>query len=64
MLVFLTRFCEQLPSNLLYGSYTPTSNLPKVKVHSTDSVWLGGGGGGGSSVLLETIFCRTSTLCI
>ncbi len=51
------------PSNLLSGSTPPT--FPPSQCQSAvykDSVWLGGGEG--CWVLLETIFCRSLTLCI
>jgi hypothetical protein len=51
------------PSLWFTSPFTPP--LPKVKVQYTQTVcgWLGGGGGGGYLVVLETIFCRSLTLC-
>jgi hypothetical protein len=53
ILVFSIQLCEQLP---LWPSLLFTSPLPKSKYGTldTDNVW----------VVLETIFCRSLTLCI
>ncbi len=55
MLVFSTQLCELLPSNLLSGSILPPPQPPSL-CQSTVC--------GGCWVLLETIFCRSLTLCM
>ncbi len=59
--VVSTPLCEL---NLLWFTSPTPPPLPKVKVQRTvytDSVWLGGGEG--CWVVLETIFCKSLTLC-
>jgi hypothetical protein len=41
---------------------SPPLPVSKYSIYSTNSVWPGGGGG--CWVLLETMFCRSLTLCI
>ncbi len=64
MLVFSTQLCglysPMLPSLLLSGYHSLLSQCQSTVY--TDIVWLWGGGG--CWVVLETIFCRSFTLCI
>ncbi len=57
---FSTSFVNYYASKLLSGSTLPPPFLCQSTVH-TDSVWYRGGG---CWILLETIFCRSVTLCI
>jgi hypothetical protein len=58
---FRPSFVSCCPSKLLSGS-TPPSPVSKYIIYIIYSVWMGGGGG--CRVLLETIFCKSLTLCV
>jgi hypothetical protein len=57
---FRPSFVSSCPANLFFGSTLPS--FPCQSIVYTDSVWLGGGVG--CRVVLETIVCRSLTLCI
>ncbi len=64
---FRTSFLINCPSNLLPGSPTPLPPFPlpvlKYSIKFTYREWVAGRGWG-CWLLLETIFCRSLTLCI
>ncbi len=62
LLVFSTQLCEPLTFCVVHLLSLPPSHSQRTLY--TDSVWLGGVWGGGCWVVLETIFCRSLTLCI
>ncbi len=62
LLVFSTELCDCFPSNLLSSSTLPLFSLPCVKVQFKQTVVAGRGWRVWSA--LETIFCRSLTLCI